>query len=104
MPPEARVGELQRPISDVDVCESVPGSSQFTHVTVVPRLIDICFGTNAKFFMKTITVPTAGDETGIRHSPADVPGPVADWRSEKQLDNHTLARATFTTIAATATL
>jgi hypothetical protein len=91
-------------VSDVDVCESVPGSSQFTHVTVVPRLIDTCCGTNAKFFMKTITVPTAGEEIGIRHSPAPVPGPVADWRSEKQLDNHTVASAAFTTIAASATL
>jgi len=102
--PDARVGELHSPVSDVDVCESVPGLSQFTHVTVVPRLIDICCGTNAKFFMNTITVPTAGEEIGIRHSPAPVTGPVADWRSEKQLDSHRVANVTFTTIAAAASL
>lgn len=73
----------------------MPGSSQFTHVTLVPRLIDTCSGTYAKFRMKTTTVPAAGEEIGIRHSPLRRTGPVA-WRSEKQLDNQAHAMATFT--------
>jgi hypothetical protein len=67
--PEARVGELQIPVSEVDVCESPPGSSQFTHVTLVPRLTDTWFGVYAKFLMNTTTVPAAGEEIGIRQSP-----------------------------------
>jgi hypothetical protein len=47
----------------------MPGSSQLIHVTLVPRLIETCSGTYAKFRMKTTTVPAAGDEIGIRHSP-----------------------------------
>ena len=92
--PEARFGELQRPVSEVDVCESMPGSSQFTQVTLVPRLIDTCSGTYAKFRMKTTTVPAAGEEIGIRHSPLRGIGPV-DCRSEKQLDNQAQATAKF---------
>lgn len=76
----------------------MPGSSQFTHVTLVPRLIDTCSGTYAKFRMKTTTVPAAGEEIGIRHSPLRETGSVA-WRSEKQLDNQAQASATFTSAA-----
>jgi hypothetical protein len=97
--PEARLGDVQIPVLEVDVCESMPGSSQFTQVTLVPRLIETCAGTNAKFRMKTTTVPAAGEEIGIRHSPLDGRGPVADCLSEKQLDNQAQARATFTMTA-----
>ena len=57
------------PLSEVDVWESPPGSSQFTHVTLAPDLIDSCSGTYAKFLIMTTTVPAAGEEMGIRQSP-----------------------------------
>src|SRR6188474_903251 len=81
------------PVSEVAVCASDPGSSQFTQVTLLPRLMVTCSGMNVKFRTRTTTVPAAA--FGTLQSPVKGSGPAVVF-SEKQLASDALPIATMT--------
>lgn len=94
--PEPSEGESHTPASDVLVWGSAVPSSQFTHVIFVPRFTVTLCGMKVKFRMKITTVPAAGEDVGMRQSPAGT-GPVDSCRSEKQPDTETAVTAETST-------